>query len=66
MEEKTLANPTWVHFGKGNIFRGFIAQLQHSLLGQKEAETGILAVDTLLILAKSGHSLWRNHKIIPS
>lgn len=42
----TKANPTWVHFGAGNIFRGFIASLQQELLNKGLAETGIIAADT--------------------
>ena len=25
MQERTLAHPTWIHFGAGNIFRAFLA-----------------------------------------
>ena len=32
MAEKTAEKPVWVHFGAGNIFRGFIAGLQQRLL----------------------------------
>ncbi len=46
MSEKTLRSPAWVHFGTGNIFRGFIASLQQSLLNQGLTETGILAVES--------------------
>ena len=46
MAEKTVAAPTWVHFGAGNIFRGFIAGLQQHLLNAGEAETGIIAAET--------------------
>ncbi len=42
----TREKPAWVHFGAGNIFRGFIAGLQQSLLNQKLSETGIIAADT--------------------
>ena len=42
----TARHPTWVHFGAGNIFRGFIARLQQSLLSQGLVEGGILAADT--------------------
>ena len=38
--------PTWVHFGAGNIFRGFIARLQQSLLNQGLVKGGIVAADT--------------------
>lgn len=42
----TEAAPTWVHFGAGNIFRGFIARLQQTLLNQGLVEGGIVAADT--------------------
>ena len=40
----TKQSPTWIHFGAGNIFRGFIAELQQQLLNAKLAQTGIIAV----------------------
>ena len=43
---KTIANPEWIHFGAGNIFRIFIAGLSQSLLSSGEADRGIIAVDT--------------------
>ena len=43
---KTHDQPTWLHFGAGNIFRGFIAKLQQDLLEQGLAHTGIVAADT--------------------
>lgn len=46
MVAKTHENPTWVHFGAGNIFRGFIAVLQQKLLNLNKADTGIVAVET--------------------
>lgn len=46
MAAETKANPTWVHFGAGNIFRGFIARLQQSLLEQGLVKGGIIAADT--------------------
>jgi len=46
MAADTRENPTWVHFGAGNIFRGFIAVLQQQLLNSGKAQTGIVAVET--------------------
>ena len=43
---ETEQNPTWVHFGAGNIFRAFIAKLQHDLLNQGLVKGGIVAADT--------------------
>ena len=45
MCSKTFENPTWVHFGSGNIFRGFIAMLQQRLLNMGKVETGIVTVE---------------------
>lgn len=46
MAAKTKAAPAWVHFGAGNIFRGYPALLQQRLLEQGKADTGIVAVET--------------------
>ena len=46
MRAGTEQAPAWVHFGAGNIFRGFIAKLQQDLLEQGLAHTGIVAADT--------------------
>ena len=45
MSALTKENPTWVHFGAGNIFRGFIAMLQQELLNTGKVDTGIVAVE---------------------
>ncbi len=42
MVQKTEKQPTWVHFGAGNIFRIFPAALQQRLLSEGLAETGII------------------------
>jgi fructuronate reductase len=46
MAASTKASPTWVHFGAGNIFRGFIAMLQQTLLNAGKAKTGIVVAET--------------------
>ena len=43
---ETAKNPEWVHFGAGNIFRGFIGSLNQRLLDAGLAKTGIIACDT--------------------
>ena len=46
MAAKTEEKPVWVHFGAGNIFRGFIAVLQQRLLDEGLAKSGIVAAET--------------------
>jgi fructuronate reductase len=46
VKRKTMDSPRWIHFGAGNIFRGYIACLQDELLDSGEADSGILAVDS--------------------
>ena len=46
MRAKTASAPEWVHFGAGNIFRGFIGSLSQRLLEGGLSETGIVACDT--------------------
>lgn len=42
----TDKSPVWIHFGAGNIFRGFIAGLQSRLLDEGLADKGIIAAET--------------------
>ncbi len=46
VRKKSAESPTWLHFGAGNIFRGFIARLSQDLLNQGLISTGIIAADT--------------------
>ena len=34
MKINTAENPVWIHYGAGNIFRGFVAVLQQKLLDE--------------------------------
>ena len=42
----TAEKPQWIHFGAGNIFRGFISGLADSLISEGKLDTGIIASDT--------------------
>lgn len=45
MRSLTKEKPQWIHFGSGNIFRGFLAAVQQKLLNAGKAETGIVAAE---------------------
>ena len=45
MVAKTVAAPTWLHFGAGNIFKAFQADACQRLLDAGLAETGIIAAE---------------------
>ena len=46
IRKETMDAPEWMHFGAGNIFRGFIAGLADSLIEKGEMKTGIIAADS--------------------
>ncbi len=44
LRAQTKAAPEWLHFGPGNIFRGFIGSLAECLIAKGELKSGIVAV----------------------
>ncbi len=45
MKEQTLKTPEWIHFGAGNIFRAFQANLMQNLLDKGRVKTGIVVCE---------------------
>ncbi len=45
VKKNTLERPVWIHFGAGNIFRAFQANVVQSLLNRGILDTGLIAVD---------------------
>lgn len=46
VRQKTIKSPKWLHFGAGNIFRGFIARKQQQLIENKIEDTGIIVAES--------------------
>lgn len=46
VQEETRENPTWVHFGIGNIFRIFIGGIADRLIREGERDNGISCVES--------------------
>lgn len=45
MMEKTIKAPAWIHFGAGNIFRAFQANLMQRLLDEGLSDTGLIVAE---------------------
>ncbi|MDR1439929.1 MAG: mannitol dehydrogenase family protein, partial [Clostridiales bacterium] len=45
MRGETMADPVWLHFGVGNIFRSFVAPLSQKLLDKGLCGRGVVAVE---------------------
>lgn len=43
--EATRENPCWIHFGAGNIFRAFQANVMQNILNRGEMETGLIVAE---------------------
>ena len=46
VKEKTFNEPTWVHFGAGNIFRAFTAAVLNDVLNSGKYDRGIVVAET--------------------
>lgn len=46
IKAKTKENPTWVHFGAGNIFRAFTAERLQELLDDGEYDRGVIVAES--------------------
>ena len=47
VRKKSHDEPVWLHFGAGNIFRGYIASLQQDLLNKGLANAGIQTISSM-------------------
>lgn len=45
VRQKTQEAPSWIHFGAGNIFRAFQANLMQKLLNQGLTDTGLIVAE---------------------
>ena len=45
VRSETRERPVWVHFGAGNIFRGFLAAVQQRLLNEGAQTSGVIAAE---------------------
>ena len=47
VRKNTFENPTWVHFGGGNIFRAFPAAILNDALNTGKYDRGVIVAETL-------------------
>ena len=45
IKKETQKNPTWIHFGAGNIFRAFLANVQQELLNRGAEHRGVIVAE---------------------
>lgn len=45
IEENTKKSPVWIHFGAGNIFRAFQANVVQNLLNEKVLDSGLIVAE---------------------
>ena len=45
LARKTIESPTWLHFGAGNIFRGFPAAVLQNLLNTGNYDRGLIVAE---------------------
>ena len=45
VKKNTLKNPNWIHFGAGNIFRAFQANVLNNLLNEKKTDIGLIVAE---------------------
>lgn len=46
VKKNTKENPTWIHFGAGNIFRAFPAEILQRLLNAGEYDKGVIVAES--------------------
>lgn len=45
LKEKTLQEPAWIHFGAGNIFRAFLANVAEGMLNRGDMDRGLIVAE---------------------